>query len=484
MRLTPLTAVGTVAWRSPRNITRKEEPMLRRLAALTLALGLLPAALPARDWYVSIARGKGKKGTIEKPAKEIGNINEKLEPGDRIFVAEGTYLGRGDSGATKIEVPVELYGGFSDDFTKRDPWGAHKTIITGLNKTDNYEHGYLISVDLSKWRDAKSFPGPNRYAEPKHVIVVDGFIFDNGPRNRYKTDEKLAIVRMANPKTGENPTPSYGGVSVVPWWGGSAIVRNNVVINTAPSEAVIALWGNKGSLMLAENNLVVNNTGNGIQALTSWHGEDKPPRFVIRNNTSLFNQKFGAFETYGGSGFKAESDCFVKAVANVFGFNDNFGFDNMKRSKKVFFNNNNVFANLQADYIEFDTKMSIADLEDEADNLEEAEDNVSTAVNPPVSDEWKKKYQARTIIDRNAAEVDVKVGATGANALRSMLGLNLQGSDLKIDSEVWLPLITPDDALKAGMAQYEGRGCQKPAAGGGDVPAPSFPEDEYSAWDE
>ena len=84
----------------------------------------------------------------------------------------------------------------------------------------------------------------------------------------------------------------------------------------------------------------------------------------------------------------------------------------------------------------------------------------------------------------NAAEVDVKVGATGANALRSMLGLNLQGSDLKIDSEVWLPLITPDDALKAGMAQYDGRGCKNPGVLPADVGSPSFPADEYTYWDE
>jgi hypothetical protein len=441
--------------------------MLRRLAALTLALGLLPGTLPARDWYVSINTGKGKKGTPEKPAKQIGNIQKKLKPGDRIFVAEGTYLGRGDAGATKITVPVELYGGFSDDFKKRDPWGAHKTIITGLNKTDNYTHGYLISVDLSKWRDDETFTGENRYAAPEHVIVVDGFIFDNGPRNRYKKGKGHCIARKANPKTGENPTPSYGGVSVVPWWGGSAIVRNNVVINTAPSEAVIALWGNKNSKMLAENNLVVNNTGNGIQVLTSHHGDEGTPRYVVRNNTSLFNQKFGAFETYGGSGMKVESGTKINAHHNVLGFNDNFGLDNMKRSKEMLFNNNNVFANLKADYVEFDTKMSLNDIEDESDLLDEAEDNVGEPVAPAISDEWKKLYQARTIIDRNAAEVDVKVGATGANALRSMLGMNLQGSDLKVDSEVWLPLIKPDDALKAGLAQYGGRGCQKPAAGGG-----------------
>lgn len=458
--------------------------MLRRLVAVTLALGLLPAALPAKDWYISINRGKGKKGTKKKPAKQIGNINKKLKPGDRIFVAEGTYLGRGDSGATKIKVPVELYGGFSDDFTKRDPWGAHKTIITGINKTKNYTHGYLLSVDLSKWRDDKSFTGKSRYDAPEHTIVIDGFICDNGPRNRYKTDKKLAIVRTANPKTGENPTPEYGGISVSPWWGGSAIVRNNVVINTAPTQGVISLWGNKNSRMLAENNLVVNNTGNGIQALTSWHGDEGSPRFVIRNNTSLFNHKHDPIATYGGSGLKVESDCLVNAHHNILGYNDYYGLDNMKRSKVMLFNNNAVFANLQADYVEFDTKMSLSDIEDESDLLDEAEDNVGDAPTIGISQEYKVKYQARSVINRAAAEVDVKVGATGANALRSMLGLNLQGSDLKVDSDVWLPLITVDDALKAGMSQADGRGAAKPAAGGADAPGYGWPDDEYTYWDD
>ena len=64
----------------------------------------------ARDWYVSISRGKGKKGTKEKPAKELGNIIKKLQPGDVIHIAAGVYLGRGDSGTHVITVPVSIIG--------------------------------------------------------------------------------------------------------------------------------------------------------------------------------------------------------------------------------------------------------------------------------------------------------------------------------------------------------------------------------------
>jgi len=49
----------------------------------------------ARDWYVSSTKGKGKKGTKLKPAKDLGNIISKLKSGDSIFIAGGVYFGKG-----------------------------------------------------------------------------------------------------------------------------------------------------------------------------------------------------------------------------------------------------------------------------------------------------------------------------------------------------------------------------------------------------
>lgn len=445
-----------------------------------LLLGLLVSSCAvslaqARDWYVSAQRGKGKKGTLVKPSKDLGNILKKLKPGDRVLIAEGTYLGRGESGHDAVKVPVEIYGGFSDDFTKRDPWGAHRTILSGVNSSDNWKAGYRLSIKLDKWKDSKTWPGKSRYDEPPHRIVVDGLIVDNAARNRYKTEKRHAIVRTANPKKKQMPTPESGGISVAPWKGGDAVVRNCVILNTAPTQGALALWGNKNSRMLAENNLVVNNTGNGIQALTSWHPRDGVgvPRFVIRGNTSLFNHKHDPFASYGGSGMAVESDCLVQANGNVLGFNDYYGLDNQKRAQAMLFNENLVFGNLQADYVEFDTRMGLDDIEDESDLLDEAEDNSGEAPPSPLSPEYNALYMARNVIDRNAAEADVKVGATGANALRSMLGLNLQGSALAVDSEVWLPALALEDALKAGGA-YGEKGARAPAPGGAEVGVPDL----------
>lgn len=447
-----------------------------KFATCLLVASSLGSAAFATDWYISAAQGKGKKGTKEKPAKDLGNIASKLKPGDRVFLAGGVYLGRGENGHDELTVPVEIYGGFSEDFSQRDPWGAHRTILTGDNKSENWEGGYRLSFKLDKWKDDKeNWPGKSRYDEPAHRIVVDGVIVDNAPRNRYKTEARHAIVRTANPKAKEMPTPESGGISVAPWKGGDAVVRNCVILNTAPTQGVLALWGNKNSRMLAENNLIVNNTGNGIQALTAWHPQDGKgiPRFVIRNNTSVFNEKHDPIATYGGSGLAVESDCQVKAEGNVLGFNDYFGLDNQKRAKDMIFNGNLVFANQQADYIEFDTRISLKDMEDEAELLEEAEDNAGEAPAIPVSEAWSAVYMARNVIDRNAAEADIQVANTRANQLRSMLGLNLQGSAMKVDSEVWLPAIELEETMKVAGA-YGAKGAQKVAAGGGDVAVPDL----------
>ena len=81
---------------------------MKSLVAICLALVSASAtsAAEGRDWYVCRATGKGKSGTVEKPAKDLGNIVSKLEAGDRIFLAEGVYLGRGENGHDLITVPV------------------------------------------------------------------------------------------------------------------------------------------------------------------------------------------------------------------------------------------------------------------------------------------------------------------------------------------------------------------------------------------
>ncbi len=421
------------------------------LAAAVFALPFVFAdeAL-ARDWYVSVATGKGKKGTIEKPAKDLGNIVTKIEAGDRVHIAEGVYLGRGESGTTQIVVPVEIYGGYSQDFKARDPWGAHKTILSGSNTSENFNTGIRLSVDCSKWRQNAA-----------HKIVVDGIIVDNGDRNRYVEDKDLKIIRKG--ASGKMPSPESGGISVAAWKLGDIVVRNCVVVNTAPTGGAIAVWGHQKSKCTVENNLSINNTGYGFALHTSFTGADVP-QFTFNNNTSLFTEKYDAFGTIAGSALKLESSTTVAGDGNVLGCSDYYGIDNEKRSKDLEMTNTLFAGNLVADYLEFNMKMDVDDIEDESDLIDDAEGCLTGEISVPVSKEWSAAFASRNIIDRNAAETDVKVHMTRENVLRRILGLNLVGTDLKVDSAVWLPRLSLAEALAAGEKKYLGKyGCQKPA---------------------
>ncbi|MCB1806304.1 MAG: hypothetical protein KDJ99_14495, partial [Candidatus Competibacteraceae bacterium] len=87
---------------------------------------------------------------------------------------------------------------------------------------------------------------------------------------------------------------------------------------------------------------------------------------------------------------------------------------------------NLIAGSVEADYLEFDTRMQLDELEDEAEYLEEAEGNSKEPLQVAVSAQWAKLYGSRVLVDRNAAEADIQIQQTAANEIRAMLGLPLQ----------------------------------------------------------
>lgn len=443
-------------------LLRSKPRSLALLSALFLSTTLLSSAASARDWYVSKSRGKGKKGTIQKPAKDLGNIIKKLSPGDVVHIAGGTYLGKGKSGADDIKVPVSIIGGYDEAFKKRDPWGAHKTILTGVNNSKNYKPLPRLRIDLTKYHGKEMPP-----------IVVDGLIIDQGGQNRYKTDKKLHILRKASPAKGENPTPDRGalviGVSKTGNYDKGAhwevTVKNNIVMNSAPTQGALKVAGYKNSIITIENNLVINNTGTGIYAGTLFAGSSNYPKFTIRNNTVLFTWKYDAYaQSFSGNSLKIDDSTLVTATGNVFGFADRNGIQK-SGSLPLLLKDNLIVGNVATDYWETngDAKIALEDIEDEAEYLhEDSEGNVGGKIKLPISQDWLNKYGARVLIDRNVAEAKIHAEKTRANALRSMLGLPLQAKSINVGGDVWLPLMTLDDAIKAGQKRYGKYGCQMP----------------------
>ncbi len=413
-------------------------------------------AKQGRKWYVSKTTGSGQLGTIERPAKDLGNIIHHLKPNDEIYIAEGIYMSKGKRGSDEINVPVKIYAGYDTSFTKRDPWVAHKTIFTGVNEYMKLTTPRLyIRTDQQRESNGQLSQGS--------VIIVDGIIFDNGPRNRYHHNKDLAIRRKASPKSGQNPSPESGGIVIVGSKYTNIAVQNCVIMNTAPTEGALSIRVFKGGKGVIQNNFCINNTGYGIQARTGYVGSDDSlvPIFTIKNNTSLFNWKHDAIASYGGNALAL--DQYIKAIVenNVFGFGHQGGIYNKGCPLKL---NNNLFTgNSKYDYKEVNDMMKVEDIVDEAAKIDPySEGNTSELIKINVAERWAEIYGNRIEISR--AEVDASVSASnsGANQLRSMLGLNLQGNSVKMDAEIFLPIITIDEALPAGLLPWNGKGCQAP----------------------
>jgi hypothetical protein len=412
----------------------------------SLVVAFTASSARAEEYFVSIGRGKGKDATKEKPAKDLGNILAKLKDGDVVNIAEGVYVGRDETGSDSVPVAVKILGGWADDFSKRDPWGAHKTIFAGVNTMGGSTQYRLIVT-------------PGGCAE----TVIDGIVFDNGPRNYYLGDTELLISRQANAGKNKNATPESGAIKLELAKGCSGTISNNVVMNTAPTGGAISAWGHQNSKMFIKNNLVINNTGEGIFAMTKFKTNKDLAEFFIENNTVLFSWKHDPIATYGGNGLKMDQEIKLTASGNVFAFSDYGGVDNIKVAKKITLKDNLFTGNRLYDYREFNTSVKVSEFEDEADQLEASTGNVSAEIKVPVGEAFAKLYAGRKEISRAAVDAKAKAANNGANALRGMLGLPLQANAVADDAEVWLPRLSIDDAIRAGSAKFEGKyGCQKP----------------------
>ena len=413
-------------------------------------------ATKGRIWYVSKTTGSGQLGTKDRPAKDLGNIIHRLKPNDIVYIAEGVYMSKGKRGSDEINVPVQIYGGYDTSFTTRDPWGEHKTIFTGVNE-------YMKLTTPRLYIRTDQLRGANGRKMQGGLIVVDGIIVDNGPRNRYHLNKDLAIRRKASPKSGQNPSPESGGIVIVGSKYTNIAVQNCVVMNTAPTEGAISVRVFQGGKGVIQNNFCINNTGYGIQARTGYMGRDTGliPTFLIKHNTVLFTWKHDAVASYGGDGLALDKNIKALVENNVFGFGHMGGI--YSKGANLTLNNNLFTGNSKYDFKEINSKMRVADILDESEQLNpESTGNESLLIKIPVAKRWAKTYANRKELSRADVDAAVHVSNSGANQLRSMLGLNVQGGSVKMDADIFLPKITIEEALPAGKLPWNGKGCQMP----------------------
>lgn len=404
-----------------------------------------------KDYYVSQTKGKGRKGTMEQPAKDLAAIAARLEAGDRVHIAAGFYTSKTDRGTDIINVPISIYGGYSDDFQSRDPWGESQSILAGKNDYQTSETTERLGIFTEK-----------KFRGWEGTITIDGIIVDNGPRNRYKTSKRQLLLRKASPIAQEAATPGHAGIKVRVGAKTNVEITNCIVMNTASSQGAIEVQLGTSGKCTIQNNLVVNNTGEGIYCKTNSHSATDMPEFNVQNNTILFNWTNDAIASSGGSSLMVDAYCKVTAQNNVFGFGDQGGVNNVKKCKDLTLKNNLFFGHGMFDYREFRSDMPLAELEDYAEFLNpDSESNFSKTVELPVNEDWAKLYFGRKKVSRAEVDAAVKVSSSDVNELRSMLGLNLRGSDVNIDADIWLHQMDVASVIQLGVNTYEGAGCQR-----------------------
>ena len=412
-----------------------------------------PAVSEGKNYYVR-PDGKGKDATKEMPAKDIAAIAMQLKAGDVVHLAAGVYTSKADQSSDVFTVPISIIGGYSPDFSSRDPWGQHKTVFSGSNDISKGLTTERIGILTDK--DYKDWTG---------TVLIDGIIVDNGARNYYQNAQtEMLILRKASPEKGMNPTPNTPGIKVRTGSGTKVVVKNCVITNTAPTQGALDVQVGKGGAALIENNLIVNNTGEGIMCKSNHHGATDHPAYTVKNNTILFTWKYDAIGSFGGNSIMFDNALTLVAENNVFGFSDFGGVNNVKQCKTVTLKNNLFVGHKKYDYQEFGTGLKLDELEDYANFItRESGNNYSREIKLNVNKNWVEQYFGRQEISRAEVDAAAKTSNSGANQLRAMFGLPLQASAVSKDANVWLHRMQLEDAVRLGINTYgNNSGCSKP----------------------
>lgn len=408
--------------------TMKKIFLTALLASATLG------SLMAKDIFVSLSTGKNKNaGTKEAPYKNLWKALAVAQDNDVIHIAEGNYPGRMKCGWFKIEKPVSLFGGYSSDFTQRDPL-KFKTMFQPQNENNDKKSGALgllhIELDKSPMTAPKGFH-----------MVIDGIIFDDGFASSYHAtkgkpdgfDTGMWLEGPAYNKTADK-FPSANRYSIYTATAsrgdGTLTIRNCTFVNGS-NYAVNINWY-KGKVAVI-NNVFCNNRMLSIN-VTCSNGSGKID-WECANNTILFT--WSRLNDLADMGFaiRNNTNCNADIHNNIIGLNVLTGFDNTKgnpKQKTTKLDNNIFFLNRESD-VQMTVSPSIAkvkvdgfeDLEG-VDGIESIEGNIDLK-DPSI---FKGRINARYLnafLSMKYSE-KTKLDPGKCNALRSVLGLPLQGT--------------------------------------------------------
>ncbi len=339
------------------------------------------AARPkGRDWYVSMG-AQGGDGSKEKPFKDPFQALDKANPGDNINVSEGEYYGKLHAGNWFIKKQyIALYGGYDKSFATRNPW-KHPTFLKTGPDFKASRQGYTIEGG----------------ADDHTGAIVDGFVFDKGSDNKYKSSGDLDYDNSSKDQ--------------IIWFARpNCAIRNSVFIN-----------GAEGALRVANGTTVENSIFANFfrQTIKVTYGFTTDP-FVFRHNTVAFawETRFGQGHGYMGNLLTLEGQSRAIVDNNIFEFADNDAIRMSTEAKDVELTNNTFAHNLWSNVMTGGSQIVVDDKSfSQLSDLgfKKVSGNQTVSAGLPVSRKWFDTYMKRT------AYVPGKVSMNDWNQLREIL---------------------------------------------------------------
>lgn len=391
--------------------------------------------------YVSVKRGSNRKdGSISTPLKDLQKAIDVAPEGAIIRVAEGNYLGSLDQGWVKVDKYVSIVGGYSDDFSQRDPLTFRTTIRPGVEQIMTSGNQGLMDIRVVGKRDG--------------VVLIDGIVFDRGQINRYVAplyDNPVAAAPEGTETgrivvVGESPTAPMlqpvGMTSAFQLISGEAegniTIRNSLFLNGYHFGIQMAIKG--GHLDVYNNVFVANRMA--ASEVRGGLGQPNTSSIAFHNNTVLFTWSRTKSMEDMGFGFRYMTGIDADVYNNIFG-TSNYGAldrsyvdsDKSKEAKRVTSAWNNLFfGNRNGDLVLPSggggwTYVLAKNFED-VDQLTQYENNreMNEAEVNAISQKIDTAY-LKGFIGITGSQTSSFNPNSSINQFRSALGMNMQGTE-------------------------------------------------------
>jgi parallel beta-helix repeat protein len=299
--------------------------LIRNIFVLSL-MGVLAAGISAGTAFGDVifvnddASGANNGSSWDDAYIALDEALDNAAGADDIWVAAGVYQSSDSPASFNLVDEVDVYGGFAGDEDPEDPnfdladrnFSANKTELDGQGNTavvwanslsnagvlDGFTiygawHGVYCSDSDQTVKNCAIFDNTQKgiFCNNSDAVVEDCTIFDNGHDGIYgNVSSNIQVSNCSISGNGEYGL-ELGAASAV----ANSIIHHNTLGGlTGPGQG-----------MVMTNDLVYDNTGNGIH-FTSPNASD-----ILRNNTIVYNSGVGIKNDNAGGYSPAISNCIV-----------------------------------------------------------------------------------------------------------------------------------------------------------------------------